>query len=83
MSITNISATELKNNVSEIIDNVRLHRTIAIVKKYGRPMVKIIPFEEEKNRIGEETLIAKTYGSLPDFPDVTKQRKSRKRSVGL
>lgn len=83
MNTTNITATELKNNVSEIIDKVRLHNTVAIVKKYGRSVVKIIPFTEHINKVDAKKIIVRTYASLPDFPDVTKTRKSRKRNSKL
>ena len=83
MNIIHISATELKNSVSEILDMVRLRKGVAIIKKYGKPIVKIVPILDANPTIDIKTLIAKSYGSLPDFPNVTRLRKSRKRNPVL
>ena len=79
---TVISATELKNKVSEVLNNIYFTGNETIVEKYGKPIVKIIPIKEHKRSREEirEALDA-TFGSLPDFPDVTKFRRSGRRKI--
>ena len=79
---TVISATELKNKVSEILNMVYFSGTETIVEKYGKPIVKIIPIKEHKRSREEiRKALDATFGSLPDFPDVTKFRRSGRRKV--
>lgn len=80
---TVISATELKNKVSEVLNNVYFTGNETVIEKYGRPFVKITPIEREHKRSREEIRKAldATFGSLPDFPDVTKFRRSGRRKI--
>lgn len=80
---TVISATELKNKVSEVLNNVYFTGNETIIEKYGRPFVKIIPFGRKHKRSREELrkVLDATFGSLPDFPDVTKFRRSGRRKI--
>lgn len=75
---TVISATELKNKVSKIINEAYFKRETIIVEKHGKPMIKIMPIEEDREKKIKEAL-DKYCGIMPDFPDVTKFRRSRKR----
>lgn len=84
MNITYIDATVLKNNVSEILNSVYYEKKIAIVKRYGKTIAKIIPYSaDDKTKKNISLLLDKYYGALPDFPDVTSLRISRKKSVTL
>jgi len=40
-----VSATELKNKVSDILNDVYFRRKIVIVERYGKPIVKIVPIQ--------------------------------------
>lgn len=75
--ITTISATELKNRVSEILNEVAFRGNIAVIKRYGKPIAKIVPAENL------DKVLNKYFGALPDFPDVTKFRRSRKKKLTL
>jgi len=44
-----ISATEFKNKVSDILDDVYFRRKTVIVKRYGKPLVKIVPITDTDN----------------------------------
>lgn len=77
-----VSATELKNKVAEVLNEVYFRKTVAIVERYGKPIAKIVPMEE-RSREDIKRALKETFGSLPDFPDVTKFRRSRKRSFRL
>ena len=79
-----VSATELKNNVSGILNEVIFKGNVAVIERYGKPVAKIVPVEGEKRSREEiRKALDVTFGSLPDFPDVTKFRVSRKRSFKL
>lgn len=79
---TVISATELKNKVSEVLNNVYFTGNETVIEKYGRPIVKIIPIRGVKRSREEiRKVLDATFGSLPDFPDVTKFRRSGRRKI--
>ena len=79
MNNNSISASDLKNHASEILNDVYFGRKIAVIERYGRPIAKIIPIEKSNESIAE--VIDRYFGALPDFPDVTKFRRSRKRKI--
>lgn len=84
MNTTYIDATELKNNVSEILNSVYYEKKIAIVKRYGKNIVKIVPYKaEDKAKSNISILLNKYYGAIPDFPDVASLRTSRKKPITL
>lgn len=84
MNITYIDATELKNNVAEVLNSVYYEKKTAIVKRYGKTIAKIIPYKtEKKDKKNLSSLLNKYYGALPDFPDVVSMRRSRKKSLML
>lgn len=77
-----ISASELKNNVSEILSSVYFSGDETIIEKYGKPIVKIISIKKlERNKEELRNALDATFGSLPDFPDVTKLRRSGRRKI--
>lgn len=80
----NISASELKNNVSKVLNDVYFDKKTALIKRYGKTVAKIIPvYKEETKSKNIRSLLNKYFGILPDFPDVSKTRSFRKRSVNL
>lgn len=75
-----ISASELKNNVSEILNEVTFMGNVAVIERYGKPIAKIIPIGEVKRSREEiRKVLDATFGSIPDFPDVRSYRYFRKR----
>lgn len=77
-----ISATDLKNKVSEVLNSVYFGGNVAIVERYGKPIAEIVPVEKPKpDKINIKKALDATFGILPDFPDVTKFRHSRKRKI--
>lgn len=81
---TVISATDLKNRSSEILNEVHFKRTEVTVERHGKPIAKLVPVSDELARRARiEQALKETFGILPDFPDVTKYRRSRKRTVSL
>lgn len=81
-----ISATELKNRTSEILNGVYYRGNTAVVERYGKPIVKIVPadiFSPFRSKEEIKKALDFTFGILPDFPDVTKFRRSRKKKFSL
>jgi len=78
-----ISATKLKNNISYILNEIYYKGNVAIVERYGKPIAKIAPIKDKETVGNLEKAIRDSYGILPDFPDVTKARKSRKKTIQL
>ena len=74
---TVISATELKNRVSEILNGVAFKGNVTVIERYGKPIAKIVPAENL------DKVLNKYFGALPDFPNVTKFRRSRKKKLIL
>jgi prevent-host-death family protein len=81
MNTITIPATKLKGDVSNILDEVYFRGTTAVIERYGKPVAKIVPVETKKKGKNEmKEFLERTFGSIPDFPDVTKMRYSRDRS---
>jgi len=72
------SATDLKNNTSEILNLVAYGGYEVVVEKYGNDFVKVVPIVNPKSKKDYRKIMAKYAGSIPDFPEVTKFRRSRK-----
>lgn len=75
--ITTVSATELKNKVSDVLNEVAFKGNTAIIERHGKIIAKLVPPSNLDN------VLNKYFGALPDFPDVTKSRRSRKRKFTL
>lgn len=80
--INTISATKLKNKLAEVLNSAYYNKTVTIVEKHGKPIAEIIPIREYKRSREEiKRVLDETFGSLPDFPDVTKFRRSGRRKI--
>lgn len=79
-----VSTTELKNNLSDIINSVYYEKKTTIVERHGKPLLKLMPITEKRvEKRDINALVDKYFGILPDFPDVTKMRHMRKRAITL
>lgn len=79
-----ISATTLKNKVSQVLNDVYFKGDERIVVRYGKPVAKIIPMKNENSsKIKLKEALDRSFGALPDFPDVTKFRRSRRKTITL
>lgn len=78
-----ISATKLKNNISYILNEIHYKGNAAVIERYGRPIAKIVPINGEKTVTSLKKVLNESFGMLPDFPDVTKKRRSRKKTIRL
>lgn len=73
-----VTASDLKNKTSEILNLVVYGGYEVIIEKYGEEVVKMVPVKKTKTSKNYKELLTEFYGSMPDFPDVTKDRRSRK-----
>ena len=78
-----VSSSELKNNVAEILNSVYFGRKIAVIKRYGKIVAKIVPADKEEKVKNTSSLLDKYFGILPDFPDISRARTFRKRKIKL
>lgn len=77
---TFISSTKLKSKLSEVLNGVTFKGNVTIIERYGKPVAKIVPVNTgSKESISE--VIDRYFGVLPDFPEVTKFRRSGRRKV--
>lgn len=84
MNKTYISATELKNNVADILNDVYFNGKIAIIERYGKPIAEIVPARNKTfGREEIKKVLDETFGSIPDFPSVVKLRNFKKRNIKL
>ncbi len=84
MSTRYISATDLKNNTSEILNSVYYEKSEAVIERHGKIVAVISPPKIGKKTEKDYKAIAdKYFGIMPDFPDVTKYRVNTKRKIAL
>ena len=72
------TATELKNNPSEILNLAIYGGYEIMIEKYGEEVVKVVPIKKTTKRVEYKDILKRYAGSIPDFPDVTKFRRNRK-----
>ena len=80
MSSIPVSATDLKHNTAEILNTVYFKKRTALIMRHGKVIAEIRPVLDTKST---KRSLADFYGILPEFPDVTKNRTSRKKQVSL
>lgn len=78
-----VSATDLKNKVADVLNRVIFTGTETIVLRHGKPVAKVVPIARTHKRSLAEIkkVLDATFGSMPDFPDVTKYRRSGRRKI--
>ncbi|HTK03474.1 MAG TPA: hypothetical protein VL401_01770 [Alphaproteobacteria bacterium] len=81
MNIKRVSSTDLKLNTAEILNLVAYRGVEAIVEKHGQDFVKIVPIFSPNVKKDYKSIINKYNGSLPDFPEVHKNRVSSKKDL--
>jgi len=71
-----ISATELKNKAADVLNHVLFTKSETIIERYGKPIAKITPISrgEKLRKVDIKKVLDRTFGSDPDFPEVTKFR---------
>lgn len=68
MNTTYISATDLKKNISEVLNRVYYEKQVTIVKRHNEPIAKIVPVERTKTKEDIAKILDKYYGIWKDEP---------------
>ena len=72
-----ISATELKNKAADVLNEVIFSGSEMVVERYGKPVVKIVPVKNvRKTKNDLKKALDSTFGAIPDFPDVARERRA-------
>lgn len=82
MSTTTINVSTARRKFSDILDKVFLENKSYTIVKRSIP-VAIITFYPKEEEINVDAAMKKTFGSLPTFPDITKDRVSRRKKLSL
>lgn len=78
MNTTTVGAFDAKNHFSELLDHA-LHGGETIVTKHGKPIAKIVPFEEEREDIEDVLLsIAVTRNEIAQRGSILEENESWK-----
>lgn len=84
MNITYTTATDLKQNTSSIINSVFYKKTPIIIKRHGKPIVKIVPLDKTvAKKISTKENLDKFFASIPDIEIVKSKRFFRKKDLNL
>ncbi len=79
MNTFTVSATDLRKNAADILNRVFYEKKIALVERAGKVIVRINP---EVSDVPKESFLDvwnRYAGSMPDFPDVKKFRRNKRR----
>ena len=68
------TATDLKNSPSEILNLVAYGNYEVIIEKHGVEIAKVVPVTKKNSKKDYRKIMAKYFGSMPDFPEVHKFR---------
>lgn len=77
-----MSSTDLKKKVSYVLHDACYNGVSTIIKKYGKPIAKVIPYTIVKSPKKKKNYMD-YFGSIPDFPDVRSLRRSRRTKIDL
>ncbi|OGG12463.1 hypothetical protein A2875_04340 [Candidatus Gottesmanbacteria bacterium RIFCSPHIGHO2_01_FULL_46_14] len=78
MNTFTVTATDLRKNAADILNRVYYEKKVALIERAGKVIVRMNP--EEPSLIPS---LIRSFGAIADFPDVTKDRRSRKRLLRL
>lgn len=77
------TATNLRQNTANIINNVYYQKQPIIIERHGKPFVKIVPIEEEiKEKLPMKSKLNKYFGSIPDL-EIRPTRSFRDKDLNL
>lgn len=72
-----VTATYLKNKAADVLNRVIYTKSETIIEKHGKPIAVISPFNKrESDKVNVKKVIDDTFGAIPDFPDVVRERRS-------
>lgn len=83
MNTLSIGTTDLKKNISDVINRVYYEKVTAIVVRHDKPVAKIIPIDVRETSLSLASKLDQSFGSMPDFPSVSAHRYFRHRTTAL
>ncbi len=81
MSSSTYSTYEAKAKFSEVLRKVARNRTVVVTSR-GRPIAKIVPFDEEKETLAQRLLRLETVGVVQGEPPTGDWFESVSKSAG-
>lgn len=79
MNTFTVTATELRKNAADILNRVYYEKRIALVERAGRVIVRMTPTEPDGAKESFADVWKRFGGVMPDFPDVKKFRRNKRR----
>ncbi len=79
MNTFTVTATELRNNASDILNRVYYEKKVALIERAGKVIVRIIPEDAKASKESFLEIWNRYAGTIPDFPDVKKYRRNKRR----
>lgn len=83
MKIERFTSTKLKRNTAEVLNSVAYGKAVAIIERYGVPLVRIVPMVAEREEKNLDKALGRYFGIFPNFPRVSKLRYFRKKDLSL
>ena len=80
MTNLTISATDLKRETADIINEVYYKGISANITRHGKPIVRLVPISTSDELIESKNA---TFGAIPDFPEVASNRHFKSKSIDL
>lgn len=81
MKNRHLSSTDLKKKTAEILNLVAYGKITAVIERHGEPLVEIRPYKKNKKKTNLENKLASSFGSIKNFPEVTRKRFFRGKKV--
>lgn len=78
MNTFTVTATELRKNAADILNRVYYEKKVALVERAGKVIVRMHPAA-----LSLIPASSRSFGAIPDFPDVIDDRRSKKRLLTL
>lgn len=76
MNTFTVTATQAKQNFSDVLNRVIYEKKTAIIEKHGKIVAELSPSKSSDLSLKEK--LAKFYGAIPDFPNVKKFRRNKR-----
>jgi len=81
MKTIKVSSTDFKRNSGKLLDEVRFNNLRILVTKSGEEYAELRAIKKKKSLEEIEKTLKKYAGAIPDFPYVTKDRRSGRKKT--
>ncbi|MBI5619856.1 type II toxin-antitoxin system Phd/YefM family antitoxin [Candidatus Gottesmanbacteria bacterium] len=77
MDTSIVTATDFRTNAADILNRVMYEKRVIRIERHGKAVAKIMPIDDAVT-ISMRDKLMKSYGAIPDFPDVKKFRRNKR-----